>query len=106
LLGSVAESFFAIIRRELIDTRAWPTREGLRRAVFDYIDGWYNVRRLHSLLHRMGSHPPQRRPSGGMINTTNLSVKADQAQTPAKPSSHGGAIRRLIAGARPRTIRE
>ena len=39
--NAVAESFFATIKRELIDTRAWPTREGLRRAVFDYIEGWY-----------------------------------------------------------------
>ncbi len=43
-------AFFATIKRELIDTRAWPTREGLRRAVFDYIEGWYNIRRLHSSL--------------------------------------------------------
>jgi transposase InsO family protein len=48
--NAVAESFFATIKRELIDTRAWPTREGLRRAVFDYIEGWYNTRRLHSSL--------------------------------------------------------
>ncbi|MGD0379712.1 MAG: IS3 family transposase [Acidimicrobiales bacterium] len=48
--NAVAESFFATIKRELIDTRSWPTREGLRRAVFDYIEGWYNVRRLHSSL--------------------------------------------------------
>ena len=48
--NAVAESFFATIKRELIDTRTWPTREGLRRAVFDYIEGWYNVRRLHSSL--------------------------------------------------------
>ena len=30
--------------------RAWPTITGLRRAVFDYIEGWYNTRRLHSTL--------------------------------------------------------
>jgi transposase InsO family protein len=41
---------FRHIKRELIDTRAWPTRDGLRRAVFDYIEGWYNIRRLHSSL--------------------------------------------------------
>jgi transposase InsO family protein len=46
----VAESFFATIKRELIETRAWPTRAGLRRAVFEYIEGWYNTRRLHSTL--------------------------------------------------------
>jgi putative transposase len=48
--NAVAESFFATIKRELIDTRPWPTRAGLRRAVFDYIEGWYNTRRLHSSL--------------------------------------------------------
>jgi putative transposase len=48
--NAVAESFFATIKRELIDTRAWPTRAGLRAAIFDYIDGWYNTRRLHSSL--------------------------------------------------------
>jgi len=49
--NAVAESFFATIKRELIDTRAWPTRVGLRREIFDYIEGWYNVRRLHSSLN-------------------------------------------------------
>jgi transposase InsO family protein len=48
--NAVAESFFATIKRELIDTRAWPTRAGLRAAIFDYIEGWYNTRRLHSSL--------------------------------------------------------
>jgi putative transposase len=48
--NAVAESFFATIKRELIDTRAWPTRAGLRVAIFDYIEGWYNTRRLHSSL--------------------------------------------------------
>jgi len=48
--NAVAESFFAIIKRELIDTRAWPTRAGLQMAIFDYIEGWYNTRRLHSSL--------------------------------------------------------
>ena len=41
---------FATLKRELVDTRAWPTRAGLRRAVFEYIEGWYNTRRLHSTL--------------------------------------------------------
>jgi putative transposase len=49
--NAVAESFFATIKRELIDTRAWPTRAGLYAAIFEYIEGWYNTRRLHSSLN-------------------------------------------------------
>jgi putative transposase len=48
--NAVAESFFATIKRELIDSRSWPTKTGLHRAVFEYIEGWYNTRRLHSTL--------------------------------------------------------
>jgi transposase InsO family protein len=49
--NAVAESFFATIKRELIDTRPWPTHAGLRRAIFEYIEGWFNTRRLHSSLN-------------------------------------------------------
>jgi transposase InsO family protein len=33
-----------------IDMRSWPTKAGLRRGLFEYIEGWYNTRRLHSSL--------------------------------------------------------
>jgi len=49
-VNAVAESFFATIKRELIDRCPWPTIAGVRRAVFDWIEGWYNTRRLHSSL--------------------------------------------------------
>lgn len=48
--NAVSESWFASFQNELIDTRPWPTLAGLHRAVFEYIEGWYNVRRLHSTL--------------------------------------------------------
>ena len=47
--NALAESFFSSLKGELIDTRAWPTRPGARRAVVEYI-GWYNGTRLHSSL--------------------------------------------------------
>jgi transposase InsO family protein len=47
--NALAESFFSSLKGELIDTRAWPTRAGARRAVVDYI-AWYNGTRLHSAL--------------------------------------------------------
>ena len=47
--NALAESFFASIKSELIDTQPWPTRAAARRAIVDYI-GWYNGTRLHSAL--------------------------------------------------------
>lgn len=48
--NAVAESWFSTFKNELIETRQWPTLAGLRREVFDYIEGWYNLRRRHSTL--------------------------------------------------------
>lgn len=48
--NALAESFFATIKRELLDTAAWPSRTAARTAIFDFIEGWYNLHRLHSSL--------------------------------------------------------
>jgi putative transposase len=65
--------------------RPWPTRAGLHRVVFDYIEGLVQhppapqFPRL-SQPRRIRANPAQRQPTGGMINSRNLSAKADQAQ--------------------------
>ncbi|WP_308377956.1 IS3 family transposase [Streptomyces sp. ISL-98] len=48
--NALAESFFATIKRELLDTSSWPSRAAARTAIFDFIEGWYNLHRLHSSL--------------------------------------------------------
>lgn len=48
--NAVAESFFATIKRELIDGSRWRTREQARAAIFEYIEVWYNRERRHSSL--------------------------------------------------------
>jgi len=48
--NAVAESFFATIKLELIDRQSWATRAQLRRAVFEFVEVFYNRRRLHSSL--------------------------------------------------------
>ena len=48
--NAVAESFFATIKTELLDRRAWPTRAAADAAIFDWVEGWYNTRRRHSTL--------------------------------------------------------
>lgn len=51
--NAVAESFFASLKLECIYRQALPTRAHARRAVFDYIEVFYNRRRLHSALGYM-----------------------------------------------------
>jgi len=48
--NAVAESFFATLKCELLYRRSWPRREDARRALFDFIEAWYNPRRRHSTL--------------------------------------------------------
>jgi putative transposase len=48
--NAVVESFFATLERELIDRNRWPTRDAARRAIFRYIETWYNPHRRHSTL--------------------------------------------------------
>jgi len=47
--NSVAESFWATLKRECIQGRVYPTRVEARRAIFKWIN-WYNQTRLHSTL--------------------------------------------------------
>ena len=48
--NAVAESFFATLKTELVHRRSWPSRGELRAAIFEYIETFYNQRRLHSTL--------------------------------------------------------
>ena len=44
------ESFFGSLKNELVHRAAFPTREAARRAVFEYVESFYNRRRRHSAL--------------------------------------------------------
>jgi transposase InsO family protein len=48
--NAVAESWFSTLKNELIYRQSWPTRTQARRAIFEYIEMFYNRRRLHSSL--------------------------------------------------------
>jgi putative transposase len=48
--NAVAETFFATLKKELVYRRSWPTRQELTSEVFEYIEGFYNLRRRHSTL--------------------------------------------------------
>jgi putative transposase len=48
--NAMAESFFATLKGELIDRQRWPTRAAARRAIFEWIEVFYNRQRRHSAL--------------------------------------------------------
>jgi len=48
--NAVAESFFATVKTELVYRRSWKSRLELRASLFEYIETFYNRRRLHSSL--------------------------------------------------------
>jgi putative transposase len=48
--NAMAESFFATLECEVIQSSRFRTRREARQAVFSFIEGWYNTRRRHSAL--------------------------------------------------------
>ena len=48
--NAVAETFFATLKKELVNRRSWPSRLQLQSAVFEYIEAFYNRQRRHSTL--------------------------------------------------------
>jgi len=48
--NAAAESWFATLKGELIETNTYMTREQARLAVFEFIEVYYNRKRLHSAL--------------------------------------------------------
>jgi putative transposase len=64
--NAVAESFFATLKKELVNRHSWPTRRELGAAVFEYIEVFCNRERRHSTLDyrpprefEMITHPAQ-----------------------------------------------
>ena len=49
--NAVVESFFATLKRELVYTRSWTTRQEAVAAIHEYIEVFYNRRRRHSSLN-------------------------------------------------------
>ena len=48
--NAMCESFFATLECELLERRRFATKSEARMAIFQFIEGWYNVRRRHSGL--------------------------------------------------------
>jgi putative transposase len=48
--NALAEAFVATLKTELLYRSSLPTREVVKTAIFEYIEGFYNSRRRHSAL--------------------------------------------------------
>jgi putative transposase len=51
--NAVAETFFATLKKELVNRRSWPSRLELQSAVFEYVEAFYNRQRRHSTLNML-----------------------------------------------------
>ncbi len=48
--NAMTESFVSTMKAELVSRLEFPTRQAARTSIFDYLETFYNVRRLHSAL--------------------------------------------------------
>jgi transposase InsO family protein len=48
--NALAESFFSTLKNAPGHNRPWPSRATAHTAIFERIEGWYTIRRLHSSL--------------------------------------------------------
>ena len=49
--NSIAESFFHTLKIELIYENNYQTRQEAKSSIFQYIEGYYNLRRMHSAIN-------------------------------------------------------
>jgi len=61
--NAMMESFFGTMQLELLDRKTWGTRAELGRAIFEWIESWYNPRRRHSALGQISPVDYERRPA-------------------------------------------
>jgi transposase InsO family protein len=51
--NAFAESFFATLKKELIYRTEYKNKEEAKKAIFEYIEVWYNRKRIHSSIGYM-----------------------------------------------------
>lgn len=51
--NAMAESFVSTLKAELVSNLKFPSRQAAKTAIFDYLETFYNTRRLHSSLGYM-----------------------------------------------------
>jgi putative transposase len=78
--NAMAESFFATLECELLDRSIFRTRAEAERAIFEFIEGWYNPHRRHSALGYLSpinfERQQARHKSGAQTPNVELSTEA------------------------------
>jgi len=59
--NALCESFFATLECELLERCRFDTPAEAKSAIFEFIEGWYNLHRRHSALHYDSPHDYERR---------------------------------------------
>ena len=80
--NAMAESFFATLECELLDRATFRTRAEAERAIFEFIEGWYNPHRRHSSLDYLSPinfERQQTRHKGG-AQTPNVELSTEEGQ--------------------------
>ena len=71
--NALCESFFATLECELLERCRFDTPAEAKSAIFEFIEGWYNLHRRHSALHYDSPHDYERRlavPSAALSTIT------------------------------------
>jgi putative transposase len=89
--NALCESFFATLECELLDRERFRTPAEARRAIFDYIEGWYNPRRRHSALGYESPLEYERRHAASRFRAT-APGKPKAIETPGSIRRRRGAI--------------
>ncbi|WP_279613078.1 IS3 family transposase [Caballeronia zhejiangensis] len=92
--NAMCESFFGTLEAELLAREHFATHEQARRRIFSFLEGWYNVRRLHSSI---GYCSP--------LEFENLSAKTKTASPCELPTDGQRRGREKRPAARPWTTR-
>lgn len=75
--NAMAESFFATLECELLQSSRFRNQAEARQALFEFIEGWYNPRRRHQSLGQVAPVQFERLHAESRSNTnTELSTKA------------------------------
>lgn len=72
--NALCESFFATLECELLDRRSFRSPEEARHAMFEFIEGWYNIHRRHSALGQTSPARYEREHAGSTVISPHLST--------------------------------